>query len=594
MKTLKYMALAAVAMLAACTANDTDTPALEGSFEAFVTAQHSGTRTSITADNSLAWKSNDVLGVYVDDIQNNRPFSRVENGFKGSFAYAGKSASATTFRAYYPYTAKSNGYVISANLPTEQNAEFDGSADFMVSDPLTAAYYEDKNISGLNFNFAADGHLFTVLRLTLTDGADKALASESISSILISSPGNALTGAFSVDMRDPANNEVTFADPKDYVRLTFENYRPTLASPITAYAVVRPTDVDKPIALTVDVMTSSGKATFTSPAVELKRSTVKEFPTIVVSDTWKKSESLNAAFTDPTLLQILLKECDANNNGMLTQSELSTITSLSIAGTAVRTLSGMELLTSLTTFDCSSTNITSLDLSGCSTVTDLNISSNSFSKVIMPKNSALQNLVAQEVQANKLDFTGCANLATADFAGSSIESLVLDGLTKLNTFVTGRINHLSAQNCKALTSLSVINIGLQSLNLTGCTSLTALDCYDNADLVSLTLKGCTALGNIMCRSCGFTSLDLSGLSALTVIYCQRGNLQTINLTGCVMLNNFYAHTNKWIEIDLSPCISIGSVNVKDSPTLTKIILPAGKDASIVNHSGSTPVISFGK
>jgi hypothetical protein len=123
--------------------------------------------------------------------------------------------------------------------------------------------------------------------------------------------------------------------------------------------------------------------------------------------------------------------------------------------------------------------------------------------------------------------------------------------------------------------------------------MAGLDCYDNSQLSSLTLTGCTALTSIMCRQCAFESLDLSGLKSLQTIYCQRNSLSSIKLTGCTSLGSFYAHTNKWVTLDLSPCISLNSANLKETPTLKKIILNKNVNSSVLNleNSGS-PTIEY--
>ena len=592
MKQLKYMALAAVTFVAAACNNDYQ-PRPEGSFEVTASAECTGSRTTIAADNSLTWSDSDALGIYVEGLQNNRGFYRSQGLFKGSFAYLGNSPESATFRAYYPYTQHNNGYRITAVLPSEQNALFDGSADFMISEPLTRTYAEDSKMDDLAFNFPADGHLFTVLRLTLADGDENVLANEYVSSVRISSEGNVLAGTFNVDMRD-ASNVVNFTDPKDYVNLTFESGRPTLANPVTVYAVVRPTDEGKPISLTIEVVVGNGKAVFTSPNVELKRSTVKELPTIVVADKWIKSESENGAFLDEKLLSYLIKNYDSNNDGLLSATELETVTELSISSLGVTTLAGLEKLPNLVLLDCSGNEIPTLDLSGCTKLSTLIIDNITFANINLSKNAALRSISAQGIVSTDFNLSGCTELVELNITGANIDKLTLDGLNKFTTLYKGNVSRFSAKNCKALNSLELVNIGLNSLDLTGCTALLTLDCYDNAELSSLTVKGCTALTTIMTRQCAFTSLDLSGLRSLVTIYCQRNNLSSVDLTGCVALSNFYAHTNKWVEIDLSSCTAISSVNVKDTPTCKKIILPAGKNASIVNHEGSSPQIVIGK
>lgn len=588
MKQLRYMALAAVAFVAAACNNDYQ-PRPEGTFEVTAVAECEGTRTQIAADNSLAWSDTDAIGVYVDGIQSNRAFNRMGGKFVGSFSYLGKETTSATFRAYYPRSEYNNGYNITAVLPSAQYAEFDGSADFMIAEPLEATYTEESKMTDLQFTFGADSHLFTVLRLTLTDGEAGALAGESVSMVRITSEGNTLCGTFSVDMRDP-KNEVIFTKPNDCVTLTFRDSRPKLNRDVTLYAVVRPTDEGKPISLSIEVMTSSGKATFTSPAIELKRSTVKELPAIVVSDNWSKSESANGAFTDPKVLDYILKNFDTNNDSQVSYTELAGVTELSLSGLGASSFAGIELFENLVLFDCSGNEVTSLDLSVLPKLTSLVIDNNTFATIDLSKNSALRTISAQGLLVSHLNLTGCTELTELNLAGANIERVTLDGLAKLTMLTKGVVQHLSAKNCKSLTSLDLVDSGLCSLDLSGCTSLGNLDCYDNSELSTLTLTGCTALTIIMTRQCAFTSLDLSGLKALQTIYCQRNNLSSIKLTGCTSLGNFYAHTNKWVEIDLSPCTSISSVNVKDTPTLKKIILPAGKNSSIVNCEGSSPQI----
>lgn len=582
------MALAAVAFVAAACNNDYQ-PRPEGTFEVTAVAECEGTRTQIAADNSLAWSDTDVIGVYVDGIQSNRAFNRMGDNFVGSFSYLGKESTSATFRAYYPRTEHNNGYNITAVLPADQFAEFDGSADFMIAEPIVATYTEESKMTDLQFTFGSNSHLFTVLRLTLTDGQEGALAGESVSMVRITSEGNTLCGTFNVDMRDPSN-AVTFTKPKDCINLTFKNSRPKLNREITLYAVVRPTDEGKPISLCIEVMTSSGKATFTSPEIELKRSTVKELPAIVVSDNWSRAESTNGAFTDPRVLDYIVKNFDTNKDNQVSYAELAGVTELSLNGLGATSFAGIELFENLVLFDCSNNEVANLDLSIFPKLTSLVLDNNTFASIDLSKNSALRSISAQGLSVSHLNLSGCTELTELNFSGANIERLTLDGLAKLTTITKGGVQYLSAKNCKSLTSLDLVNIGLCSLDLTGCTSLGNLDCYDNAELSSLIVKGCTALTIIMTRQCAFTSLDLSGLAALQTIYCQRNNLSSIKLTGCVSLSNFYAHTNQWVEIDLSPCTSISSVNVKDTPTCKKIILPAGKNASIVNHEGSSPQI----
>lgn len=592
MKTAKYLTLALCALTLAACNFDGDTALPSGTFEVAADAEYTDTRTTINTNGELKWTNDDILGLYAEEVQPNSSFVRKNNKFVGSFAYTGTPEKEMTFYAYSPYAERNDGYTIYATLPAEQNATFEGSADFMVAKALNAVYSESKDIEGLNFVFGADSHLFTILRLRLADNELGALAKERITDIEIESEGNTLCGDFNVDIRD-AKNAVTFTSSQDKIVLTYPTPA-SLESTVEAWAVVRPTDEGKPINLTIRITTTGGSAEFqTSTPIELKRSTIKELPVIYVADKWKKIENINAAFTDPYLLKCVMEAAD-DGDGKLTPEELEKVVSLSCSSMGVQSLKGIELLSNLKVFDCSHNNITQLDLSACTALQTLNVSGNSFENINVNNNTALTSLTANNTEIAMLDATKCKNLTEFIATEASITELNLSGLTKLTTCnISGNISELNLSKCTSLTALSCINAGLTSLDVSGCTSLASLDCYDNSQLSTLILTGCTALSSIMCRQCAFESLDLSGLKSLQTIYCQRNSLSSIKLTGCTSLGSFYAHTNKWVVLDLSPCISLNNANLKDTPTLQKVILNKNTPSSVLNlENCGSPTIEY--
>lgn len=561
----------AATVITGCSKNETKTAPREFQVTAYAAYQNS--RTSISTDNSLAWNTGDNIGIYADGLQDNRSFQRMSSGgFVGGFVYTGSSLTTATYRAYSPYASHASGYTITADLPTEQNAAFDGAADFMVSAPITANYSESKQISGINFTFDASSHLFTILRFTLKDGAAGTLKSENIASLRVSSAGQTLAGTFQFDVRHPENG-TSFTIPQDTITASFDS-RPSLASPVTAYVVVRPTDTDKPVKLTVEVFTTGGKAVFTTAEpVTLTRSTVKVMPTITVSDTWKKSESLNAAFPDAKFLKYILDNFDDNLDGQITQNEIKGRTSIECSGLGIMSLSGIELFPDLQMLDCSKNALTSLSLTS---------------------NTSLQTLMCGNNTLTAINLTACKSLTTLDASGLIVSELDLSGCPMLSSLtLTGvSIQNISIAGCTNLASFEGINIGLKSLDCSNCTSLTSLTCYDNSAMSSLKLSGCIALSGIWVRNSGLTSLDLSGLAALSSIMCQRNSLQTVNLTGCTSLSNFYAHTNPFKELDFSQCPSLSSFTLTTCPNLTTIWLKTGQTVATKNYDNTVTTIKY--
>lgn len=67
---------------------------------------------------------------------------------------------------------------------------------------------------------------------------------------------------------------------------------------------------------------------------------------------------------------------------------------------------------------------------------------------------------------------------------------------------------------------------LTSLDVSGCTALTRLECNSNK-LTSLNVSGCTALTELWCYNNQLTSLDVSGCTSLTHLYCHNNKIRSI-------------------------------------------------------------------
>ena len=598
MKFTKHIltAIALLATFASCNnAEDSYTPS--GCFEVEASASYTNndaTRTALGTNGSLSWINSDILGIYAENIQPNIPFTRTTSGgFVGSFTRKGQADKNATYYAYYPHSGNNNGYVVSGVLSNNQDAHFNGQNDFMVADPITATYSESKSINNLKFNFDSDSHLFSILHLTLADDKLGALADEAVQSVKISSAGNVLSGEFTMDVRDP-NNTISFTNPHDHINISFASGSPTLNNPIDLWVVVRPTNAGKPINLNIEISTTRGKAKFkTTTPITLQRSKIKELPTIYVCKNWERAKNVNDAFKDKTLLKYMVELADNNGDGQLTTNEVEDIGNINISGMNITSLAGLECLEGLTSLNCSKISASTITLSNPNLQT-LDISNNTCTSIDLSGATALVDVNANSLTATKLDLSNCKQLIRASLTSVNIQTLNLSGLKSLNNLtLSGQINHLNMSGCESITTLDVINYGLYSLDVSNCTNLLELNCYDNDKLSSLNVKGCTSLQSIMTRSCAFTSLDLSGLSSLHTIYCQRNNLKSVNLAGCTSLGNFYGHTNKWVELDFSECISINSINIHDTPTIKKITIPADKKASIINYENcGNPTILY--
>jgi len=88
-----------------------------------------------------------------------------------------------------------------------------------------------------------------------------------------------------------------------------------------------------------------------------------------------------------------------------------------------------------------------------------------------------------------------------------------------------------------------------NLNLSGCTSLTMLFCYNN-QLSSLNVSGCTALTDIDCSENKLTSLNASGCSSLDLLSCYDNSLTSLNLSNCTALTSVSCYNNYLKELTI--------------------------------------------
>ena len=156
----------------------------------------------------------------------------------------------------------------------------------------------------------------------------------------------------------------------------------------------------------------------------------------------------------------------------------------------------------------------------------------------------------------------------------SIDSYVEHEYSNRNPHIVtikGKIKYL---NCSGYNNLT-------SLNVSGCTALTVLEC-DGNNLTSLDVSKNTALTYLNCGDNNLTSLDVSGCTALTYLNCEDNNLTSLDVSGCTALTELYCLVNNLTSLDVSKNTALTYLNCEDnkltSSALNQIFrdLPQGK------------------
>ncbi len=174
---------------------------------------------------------------------------------------------------------------------------------------------------------------------------------------------------------------------------------------------------------------------------------------------------------------------------------------------SVTDLTGLQFFPALRNFNCSSNQITSIDLSHNTALEVLRCSGNPLTNLDLSHNTALKRLNCNACQLTNLDVS---------------HNTALDTLHC-------KINHLSSldvSNNVALERFDCSENQLIHLNVTGATPLRFLLCSEN-QLSSLDLSQNTALKSLTCDTNHLTVLDLSNNTIMAGVWCSYNRLTNI-------------------------------------------------------------------
>ena len=192
--------------------------------------------------------------------------------------------------------------------------------------------------------------------------------------------------------------------------------------------------------------------------------------------------------------------------------------------------------TSLNLLDCSSNQLTSLNVSGCTSLYLLHCSFNQLTSLNVSGSTSLKLLSCFFNQLTSLNVSGCTSLVDLNCDDNQLTSLNVSGSTSLHYLwcCSNQLTSLNVSSCTSLVELYCIDNQLTSLNVSGCTSLVELSCGHN-QLTSLNVSGCTSLVELGCGHNQLTSLNVSGCTSLHYLWCSFNQLTSLNVSSCTSL-----------------------------------------------------------
>ena len=225
---------------------------------------------------------------------------------------------------------------------------------------------------------------------------------------------------------------------------------------------------------------------------------------------------------------------------------------------------------------CNGLQLTDLNVSGCTSLTEIDCSSNQLTSL----NNIPTSVQTLNCSSNK--FSGTFSL-TGRSALTSFDISNNPSLTTVNVYSNSALTSLNVQNCSAMTTLQCYSNKLSSLYLTGCSALVYLSCQSNqitslsnlptslqtiycndnklsgtfdvinrSALKTLDIKNNPNLTTLNCYSNGLTSLNVQNCSAMTTLQCYSNQLTSLNFTGCSALTTLDCHSNQLTTLSNIP------------------------------------------
>ena len=307
-----------------------------------------------------------------------------------------------------------------------------------------------------------------------------------------------------------------------------------------------------------------------------------------------KGEPANKYFDDENFYKAVVDAYNKENKTSLsyttnlTDKQLKNIKSVSYSrykkdSEKIKSATGIEKLTSLTSLDLWWNNLSSIDLSKNTSLTKLYLYQNNLSSIDLSKNTSLTNLDLDHNKISNIDLNKNIALTSLCLSFNSLSSIDLSKNT-------------------SLTSLDLDSNKLSSIDLSKNTALTDLDSGDNK-ISNIDLNKNTSLTNLDLRYNSLSGIDLSKNTSLTKLNLYYNNLSSIDLSNNISLTSLELGNNKISNIDLNKNTSLtslglcennlSSIDLNKNTSLTNLDLAHNKISSIdLSKNTSLTILYF--
>jgi gliding motility-associated-like protein len=216
----------------------------------------------------------------------------------------------------------------------------------------------------------------------------------------------------------------------------------------------------------------------------------------------------------------------------------------------IKDLTGIEDFKALEKLNCTNCNLTTLDLSKNTFLTELICENNKLTNFNLKGCVNLKMINCNGNKFTSLDVSEATNLKTLYCRGAKLTNLNLNtNLTYLDCSYN-QLSFLDLSNCISLEVLACQNNNFTKLDVSKNINLTGLSCLENR-LTNLDVSKNSKLMELFCENNSINNLDLTNNTELIFLKCSRNLLTNLDTSQNTKLTNLYCNNNQITNLNIS-------------------------------------------
>ena len=222
---------------------------------------------------------------------------------------------------------------------------------------------------------------------------------------------------------------------------------------------------------------------------------------------------------------------DITGDGQVPTRLIEVVTNLGVQGESIADLTGIQDFTALTSLNCKTNSLTSIDISNNLLLESLTAWSNNLTSIDVSNNTALQTISVHLNDLSSIDVSNNPALKTLQVNGNDdITSIDVTNNPALETLKIYGMNltDIDLSNNPVLDELVAYSTGITSFDVSNNPALTVLQVHNNV-ITSIDLSNNPLIEHLRINQTDIEDLDLSIQTNLTYLRCFETNLYNLNV-----------------------------------------------------------------